>query len=149
MKKSAWVALSLILLFQSAVFAEGTNFQCEFTKGSQGKWDRSNIEIEKLEWADFAGGPGPVTIAQDPVEPKKFLFISSFGNLDLQASSTGFGLTFTSKQMGYPMFISVFDTPIIGTDSPKYYAVLSRHTMNIRSPIASQFHGTCSTNHWK
>ena len=41
--------------------------------------------------------------------------------------------------MGYPMFISVFDTPIIGTDSPKYYAVLTRHTMAITSPNSSSF----------
>lgn len=130
--------------YQIPAVAEDANFQCEFTKGSQGKWDRSNIEIEKLEWAG-----GPVMIAQDPNYPQKFLFISSFGNIELQARFTGFGLTFTSRQMGYPMFITVFDTPIIGTDSPMYYAVLTRHTMILLSPTPSQFHGTCSSNYWK
>jgi hypothetical protein len=130
--------------YQIPAVAEDANFKCEFTKGSQGNWDRSSIEIEILEWED-----GPITIAQDPYDPQKFLFISSFGNAELNASYTGFGLTFSSREKGLPMFITVFDTPMIGTESPIYYAVLTRHTMSLLSPIPRQFHGTCSTNYWK
>ena len=135
MKIKKYFPLILVLtLFSNLVFAQ--DLSCTFSTGSEGKWDKDKVTINSVIWES-----GPVNIIKTGKASNEYTMQSKLGNIPLLSKNTGFGPTYVSQQMGYPMFISVFDTPITGTN--KYYAVLSRHTMLLLTPLPTQYHGYC------